>query len=185
MRGERAVLLSGLLFGVSHLANASVARFERSYVLIQVCLAALIGSFLSSRMLLRGHATGLLEPLVLHVANNILAAPLPVSRAVELSDPFVCLSFAWVLPSTLLCRPAPSGDQLTNLRPVRRRPAFFSPYLPATCASCAPVMGMEREGRAKLLRHASGGSISDNRVRSPLPPCGKIHPFVISLLCLH
>ena len=99
-----SVAIGGVFFGVVHLFNAYGARYSASYVYVQVLQAALIGCFLSSRMLLRAPFNGIIEPLLLHIVNNLFSSALPSSTDLDFSDWFVSLSLAMtiVVFSTLL-----------------------------------------------------------------------------------
>jgi membrane protease YdiL (CAAX protease family) len=91
---RRAGILTGVSFGLMHFANAGSRNFSWSFVRLQVLLSTLVGSFLSTRMLLEGRTRGLSEPVVLHCFNNLLSSMLGSSTDVDLFETWNLISLA-------------------------------------------------------------------------------------------
>jgi len=66
----RVSLLSGFLFGFIHVLNLFSDKFSQFYILLQVVFGFFVGYFYSLRFM----KAGLMEPIILHVANNAMAS---------------------------------------------------------------------------------------------------------------
>ena len=83
------VVASAVMFGLVHLLNLFGARYTRTYILLQVVLGMLIGSFYCMRMVTS--SLTMLEPVLLHVINNAFSSFLPLEADLDLASPMVAL----------------------------------------------------------------------------------------------
>mmetsp|Transcript_21621 Transcript_21621/g.34630 ORF Transcript_21621/g.34630 Transcript_21621/m.34630 type:complete len:142 (+) Transcript_21621:167-592(+) len=93
MKGRAACLCCGLFFGMAHLTNAANPRFTWSFVMVQVMVASVIGTFLSTRTMATGRERGTADAVAIHVVNNLFASVVGTGR-MDVTDWYVMVSLA-------------------------------------------------------------------------------------------
>jgi membrane protease YdiL (CAAX protease family) len=83
------VFASTVTFGLVHALNLLGSRYTRTYVMLQIVLACLIGAFYCMRFVRSEHT--MFEAVCLHVINNLFSSALPVEANLDLSSPLVTL----------------------------------------------------------------------------------------------
>eukprot|EP01118_Nematostelium_gracile_P002901 TRINITY_DN13342_c0_g1_i1.p1 TRINITY_DN13342_c0_g1~~TRINITY_DN13342_c0_g1_i1.p1 ORF type:complete len:130 (+),score=8.94 TRINITY_DN13342_c0_g1_i1:1249-1638(+) len=84
-----SIIWTNLLFGAFHLQNIFVGTHSGFYVLMQIILGVVVGSFYSYQILVTGN---LLESVILHIANNLISSFLSTHQAI-LDEPLLLFSF--------------------------------------------------------------------------------------------